>query len=123
LADQYIDEIIQWIDEGITSLDICKTIGLCESTAGPQSVPCDICQEVVERVIQLLLEGKVEQEIINSLNELCDTYAGPYATVCKTFIDSTIDKIIKACEQGLNANEVCAKIGLCDPSGAGTKVK
>jgi saposin len=114
-VNQYIDNIIQWINEGITELDICKSLGFCETTKAVKGVPCDICKQVVERIIQLLLEGQVEKDIIEELNAMCDEYGGVLASYCKSFVDTTVDDIIKFYEAGLDPQEICAKIGLCDP--------
>jgi saposin len=113
-VNQYIADIIEWINAGIDNLDICKRIGLCESTTAPQSLACDICKQVVQRVMQMLLEGKIEEEIIETLNQFCDEYAAPYSELCKNILDSLVDTIIKYCEAGLSVDEVCATIGLCD---------
>jgi saposin len=117
-VNQNIEVIIQWINEGIDQLDICKQLGLCESAPQakrqPRSLPCDICREVVTRVIQLVLEGVAEEEIIAAANAFCDEYAGPLAAYCKSFLDSSIDSIIKYCEQGLDPDAICVLLGLCD---------
>jgi saposin len=112
-VNQNIDAIIQWINAGIDSLDICKQLGLCES--GPRAgLPCDICREIIGRVIQLVLEGQTEQQIIAGVNAMCDEFAGPLAEFCKSFMDASIDQIIKYCEQGLDATQICTALGLCD---------
>jgi saposin len=113
-ANQYISQIIEWIIAGIDSLDICKQIGLCESTTAPESLVCDICKQLVERILQMLLEGQIEEQIIEKLNQLCDEYVAPYSELCKSILDSSVDAIIKYCEEGLNEDEICAKIGFCD---------
>jgi saposin len=132
-ADAWIDDIIEWIEEGIQSFDICAKLGLCasasqrrarkaifyHSVSGPRSVSdkndvfCGVCQQIVQYIEQLVLDNFAKAEIEALVAELCGTLPSPLSALCQSWIDGYIDDIIADIEAGIAAFDICGKIGLC----------
>ena len=125
ICQQYVPIIIQLLEQGLEALDICVRIGLCEQTKAakiriPRGIPndwaCDMCQTVVKTVEESMESTKVVEEVSAIVEQLCDLMPTPYSTLCHTLVKTYIGLIIELLEQGLQALDVCVKIGLCEPA-------
>ena len=129
VVEQYLPVIMQWIEQGIEALDICTNIGLCTATKakkvarfpGKIALPknykngfgCDMCTKIIGYVESLLKDQTVESEIASLVDQLCTTFSSPYSELCKTVIDTYLPLILQWLEEGLEALDICTKIGLC----------
>jgi saposin len=124
--DQYIDEIFDWIDQGLDENAICSLIGLCSSHGKKHSVKrarsvrigkkdeiCDLCKYGVDYVRQLLIDGYAKEEIEDLINEGCNQLPAPFSTLCVTYVDQFIDQIFDWIDQELDSDAICSLIGLC----------
>ena len=133
LVESYVSQIIDWIEQGIESLDICTNIGLCTNSskvlrkmprklfvskkiAIPKSadngLACDMCTQVVS-YIESLIATTAQEEITNLVLQLCDTFPSPYSSICGVIADSSVSLIIEYLEQGIESFDICTSIGLC----------
>jgi saposin len=135
--EEYVSSTLEWIEDGINSLEICGKIGICspashrtamklrpaihkKSTLGLKTrssssiLFCDICEAVVSLVEKLVLEGFVRNEIRSIVANLCSNLPSPDSVFCAAFIDEGIDLIITEVEAGVAAFDVCTRIGLCE---------
>jgi saposin len=100
----------------------CSLVGFCGAAqhsrlpTAPTDFLCDVCQEVIRYIEQLLLDGLVKEEIEQLAAEFCDLFPTPISIWCKSFIDQYIDEIIAAIESGIDAFNICGQIGICDLS-------
>jgi saposin len=133
--DEYVHSIIQWIEEGIDSFDICTRIGLC-TDGGPRvkkalarrpvavkkvgDVMCDICNIVVPELISYILDDELEVDIHAKIEELCSAFEWPFDTLCATLVEQYVDQLIQAVEQGLDGIDFCQLIGICVGKGKTT---
>jgi saposin len=135
-ADEFIDEIIKDVEAGMESFDICTKIGLCTSQdsrtviarrtvslknfvrrsllkAKPAGVMCDICQDIIHAIEQLVLEGIAEEVIIDIADDICDLLPMPGRSFCISVVDREIETIIDWIVQGIDALDICGKLGFC----------
>ena len=123
LVKQYVPTICQWIDQGIETLEICKKIKLCKKTeqvarlaipAGAEdSFVCDMCQQLVKYIEELVASQMVEEEIETLVLKLCDKFNAPYNTLCATLVKQYVPTICQWIDQGIETLEICKKIKLC----------
>ena len=128
LVEQYLPVIIKFIEEGLEVVDICNTIGLCQARLRkavriptPIQIPqnynngigCGLCTKVVLYVEELLKDQKIEEEIATLVAQLCQQFPSPYSTLCDSLVEQYIPMIIEWIEKGIEAADICTKIGLC----------
>ncbi|EAX96193.1 surfactant B protein, putative [Trichomonas vaginalis G3] len=116
MVEKYVPVIIQYLEQGIEHLEICKKIGLCESVKGAKSqngLICDMCVELVHYVEEVLDDTKIESEVAELADKFCEKFSAPYSTLCKSLVDKSIVEIMHWLEQGLEHLEVCQKVHLC----------
>lgn len=121
LANKYVDTIVNWINEGIESLDMCSSIGLCETHVAKNSIPviakdnlsCDLCKAVIEYVEMLLVNKKTETQIISLVSQVCQTLPAPLNSVCQSVVEQYIPTILKLIEQGVARLDICNRINMC----------
>lgn len=72
LIDQYADEIIAALQNGLTPAEICDNLHICPSTS-----LCAVCDTVLGYVDTLLKNNATDQEIITALEEVCNFLPSP----------------------------------------------
>ena len=115
LVEQYVPQIMEWLEQGLESIDICQKIGLCDIiTRKPNGITCSLCTMVVEAVEKAMVSTKVESEIIALVEKLCAEVPAPFSTICNSLVEQYVPQIMEWLEQGLESADICKKIGLCD---------
>jgi hypothetical protein len=129
--DAAFSEIIDLIVEGSGVSSICGHIGLCSAPAkvrraparkafvkqAPADIFCDICQEVVDYVAELIVNGTIGPVLEELVAEFCDLFPWPVSSLCQSFADQYLDEIIADIEAGIE--DICSLIGICAaPAGA-----
>jgi len=71
IIEQYGDEIIQWLESGVTPNQVCQVIELC-----PGSL-CSPCQSIMFYVELLLSENATAQEVLKALEVVCTLIPSP----------------------------------------------
>jgi hypothetical protein len=141
-VDQDIDAIIEDVEAGIENFDICVRIGgLCTSKdarntvgggrprrpvslknfvkrsllreAKPSGFFCDLCQDFIHEIEQLLLEDIAEDVIIGIADGICDLLPMPERSFCISVVDREIEDIIDWIVQGIDALNICGNLGFC----------
>ncbi|OHT11317.1 hypothetical protein TRFO_19302 [Tritrichomonas foetus] len=83
------------------------------STKGDNGIACDICKQAVKYIADALADKKVEEEIIEAIDELCKQYPSPYDTECLTKVAIYVPLIISWIEQGIELIDICTMTHLC----------
>ena len=112
-----LDNILKYIDQGLTAEEICKLVGLCKDNKkiGADNLKidfeCPACKMVVNWAKKYL--GNETSVIEAYVDKECKAVFGKYAPyVCAT-VEAELDDIIKYIELGLTADEICQMVGLC----------
>jgi len=116
IVNRYVPTIIKWIESGVEKADICAKLGFCEKTlriAPDNGISCTMCKTVVGQVEHLLLDQKVESEIIEALQKLCKKFPEPYDSLCENFVQKYTVEVMSLIEQGIEKAEICKKFGYC----------
>ena len=105
IVKTYVPVIINWLEQGLESLDICTKIGFCASRqharvpvrASGNSVLCNMC----------------EKRITSLTKAVCNSFPAPLSTTCDQVIADYVQLIIHMIDEGSDDHAVCGKIGLC----------
>ncbi|XP_064387396.1 uncharacterized protein LOC135335773 isoform X4 [Halichondria panicea] len=117
LVDQYADEIIQALVNGLSPDQVCTTIKLCTSVSKVSSpkagVGCILCEFVIKEVDSLIGNNNTEAAITSALEKVCSILPKTIQTECVSLVDQYADEIIQALVDGLSPDQVCTTIKLC----------
>lgn len=72
VVDQYEDQIIQYIEQGLNSSDICTKIGLCPNTG-----ECGVCKLTISTLETFLPSNSSKLIIKLALDEICKLLPSP----------------------------------------------
>jgi hypothetical protein len=116
---------------------VCQEIGLCtneavESVAQQvaevmQEAPsplesvgdrpyCTMCEYAVGEVDKMIENKKNEAEIKDALDRICYMLTAPIKSECVDFVNRYTDRIIDLFVSEYTPQEICAEIGLCNPT-------
>ena len=124
LVKTYVGLIMELLEQGLAALDVCVRIGLCEPAPSAKKAvrmprkfsedwACKMCQTVVETVKESMESTQVVEEVTVIVEQLCDLMPAPYSTLCHTLVKTYVGLIIELLDQGLEALDICVRIGLC----------
>jgi predicted Zn-dependent protease with MMP-like domain len=120
--DQVIDDVINWIIQGIDDYDICANLGFCTqggqarrpvTRKAPADLYCDMCRDYIAYIEDLVLKNYTEGEIETLVKEMCDQLPHPLSQICNDCIDQVIDDVIDWIIQGIDNFGICVKLGFC----------
>ncbi|KAJ6236840.1 saposin-related [Anaeramoeba flamelloides] len=114
IIEQYVPQIIQFLEQEEPPAKICGLIGLCSAEEEePQGMYCTICEAVMSFVEKWLAEGKTLGEIETLLEKVCAYLPGNYQSLCDSIIEQYVPAIIQYLEQEIPPAKICGLIGLC----------
>ncbi|KAM9325222.1 prosaposin isoform 2-T2 [Gastrophryne carolinensis] len=97
----------------------CNAVTHCQQTVWNKpvvnSVPCDLCKEVVAVVANYLKDNATQGQILSTLEKVCDFIPDPsISTQCKQIIEQYYPLVISIIEGEMgNPGVVCCALGLC----------
>jgi hypothetical protein len=91
-----------------------------QTKGDPGDLFCDLCQDAIAFLEQVVLEGFIEGDLEALVTEICNVLPWPVSTWCSDFLDENIEAIIADIVAGIDSLNICANIGLC---GADSEVK
>jgi len=113
LVDQYIPQIIEYIEKDYTPQQVCTQIGLCTSSKKVESGPlCSVCTLVVTYIDQYISSNSSIQQIEAELDQIC-ALLGPLSSTCDQFVAQYTPQVIKWIVNGNSPATFCASVGLC----------
>lgn len=81
-----------------------------------ESVVCKVCLDVIDMIDELLQNDKLEEEIIQTVDEYCQKLPSPYSSLCVAYVESGIPLAISYIKEGIDTFDICGKLKLCDPT-------
>ena len=124
IVQTYVPQIMKWVEQGMEKVDICTKIGLCQAASAnkarvtkdvEEKWTCSMCEVVVKAAAELLNETSVAEEIILAIDKLCNLMPEPAGSQCHMIVGVSGALIISLLRQGVDPQEICAFIGMCDP--------
>ena len=121
--ETFLPSILQWVEQGLDSLDICAKIGLCDTTelviSNPPKYPknselCDMCTDLIQYVETLLQNETIEEEIDELAQNYCSSLSWPTRDICKSMIKTYLPSFLEWIGKDVDSLNICARIGVCD---------
>jgi saposin len=116
-VDTYTDLLISLITQELTPQEVCQELGLCQATIKkPEPVndlECDLCDQVVTQVLNMVQDQKTEEAIKEALDKVCDYLPSSWEAKCQNFVNTYTDILISLLTQEITAQEVCQALKLC----------
>ena len=82
---------------------------------------CESCVETIQMIEQFLKDQKIEEEIIDLLDQFCDTLPGDASQSCRQIAEKYVPLVVKLIETGIETLDICHKIGFCSYNSHQTK--
>lgn len=122
LVDDYFDEIWTLLKMEVDSGEICKQIGLCNSTLSKplkmkvtvEADACDICKLVVNYIKPYVDSNSTEEEVKMALETVCSLLPSPYKDECTSLVDENFDAIWALLKSEVDSGEICVQLKLCN---------
>jgi len=77
---------------------------------------CPLCEFVITRLDSMLQDNATEEEVKDTVEQICNYMPKTVKSQCREFIDEYGDTIIEYLIQELDPQEICTKLGLCGKS-------
>lgn len=136
IVSHYIPLIMQLIEKDIESLEICNKIGFCTAEKINMRLPtnlrknnriankknrfvadqktCLMCKEVIAYAEAAIQDEKIEEQVIEVIDQVCQSFSTPLANLCKAVIKVSVPTIMTWIEEGIEAIDICTRLLLCD---------
>lgn len=119
-VDTYTEMLITLFLQELTPDQICAELGLCPGTKKQvvqlpknNDLECDLCEEVIQKVIDEIQDNKTETAIEEALEKVCGYLPSSMQAKCKSLVETYTDTIVTLLIQELSPDEVCAALGMC----------
>ena len=133
IVKHYIPLIMQLLDQDLEALDICHKIGFCTNaqvsaikTARLPKIQkssryskkdqrtCLMCKEVIAYAEAAIQDDKIEEQVIEVIDQVCQSFSQPLANLCEAIIKVSVPTIMTWIEQGIEAIDICSRLKLCE---------
>lgn len=126
----YFNDIYDHLNRNLDAIGICHLSGSCVAKyhqhpddpkeeepidlmdPNNNDVPCELCEQLVQHLREVLIANTTETEFKQVLQGLCNQTKG-FRGECLSIVDQYYDVIYKTLVNDLNANGVCFMIGIC----------
>lgn len=128
----YFNEIYRSLREQLKAENICHMSGVCSANfhvhadrpleISPKSgfgvipvkddIPCELCQQLVTHLKEVLIANTTELEFKQVLEGLCNQTQG-FSKECLSIVDQYYDIIYQTLVQDLDTKGACVTIGVC----------
>jgi len=122
-VDMYEPALIAILAEEIDPSQVCPLIKACPSsdvgdveifmTQGSDGGKCPLCLFAVDRLEQMVKNGKTEENIKAALNKLCSHLSDSLAEECNDFVNTYTNELVEMLIADLTPQEVCVYLKLC----------
>lgn len=126
----YFNDIYEHIKENLEPAGVCHMSGVCAAkyhqhpedpkeeepidlmAPGNDDIPCELCQQLVHHLRDLLVANTTEEEFKQVMQGLCNQTKG-FRAECLSLVDQYYDVIYNSLVDNLDANGACFLIGVC----------
>lgn len=126
----YFNDIYDHLNKNLDATGICHLSGSCVAryhqhpedpkeeepidlmAPGNGDVPCELCEQLVQHLREVLIANTTEIEFKQVLQGLCNQTKG-FRSECLSIVDQYYDVIYKNLVNGLDANGICFMMGIC----------
>ncbi|CAO1419314.1 unnamed protein product [Diamesa tonsa] len=119
LVLSHFDEVYNLSKRYITNNGICDVTSMCPdkfqkdlSTMKKDDIPCQLCEQFVLHLRELLIANTSEVEFKNLLDGICKQM-GQFNDECTTIVQQYYIEIYQYLSLNLNASKACVMVGIC----------
>lgn len=119
LVLSYFAEVHSLSQKYITNNGICDVTTMCPgnfqkdlAVVKGNDIPCELCEQFVLHLRELLIANTSEVEFKNLLDGLCKQM-GQFNDECSTIVQQYYIEIYQYLKQNLNASKACVMVGIC----------
>lgn len=117
ISNENLSRFIELAKTNVTEMDLCIKTSFCNVTDKLVyknfKSACSVCSYVVETIETALNSTTVEEEIAAVVSLACSVIPTPGNVICSGIIDKFLPYIMKLLEEGMEAADICKRIGLC----------
>ncbi len=122
LVDQYLDLLVQLIQQKLPADKICTYIGICsgKTVEEPENaIPiCPACLFLVTELEQRLASNATEQQIVAALNKVCEKAPAFLRSPCQSLVSQYAPVIVQKILQKADPSTVCKAVKACSSAAA-----
>ena len=119
LVLSYFAEVFNLSKTYISNNGICDVTTICHdnfqkdlATMKSDDIPCQLCEQFVLHLRELLIANTSEVEFKNLLEGVCKQM-GQFNDECKVIVDQYYIEIYQYLSLNLNASKACVMVGIC----------
>lgn len=119
LVLSHFDEVYNLYKNYITNNRICDVTSICPhnfqkdlSTINKDDIPCQLCEQFVLHLRELLIANTTQVEFKNLLLGICKQM-GQFNDECTTIVQQYYIEIYEYLSTNLNASKACVLVGIC----------
>lgn len=119
LVLSYFDDVYSLSKSYITNNGICDVTSICPdnfqkdlATMKKDDIPCQLCEQFVLHLRELLIANTSEVEFKNLLEGICKQM-GQFNDECTTIVQQYYIEIYQYLSLNLNASKACVMVGIC----------
>lgn len=126
-CDKLIDQYGQFIIKFLATLppkEICTRLALCEQQlqrleeSSLEIIECAVCQGAIKTVEEILGNKKVDYDIVQDVEKICNTVPARYYEKCVKMVKVYGVSMVRQLENFVEREQVCVNMGMCSsPSG------
>ena len=128
------------LEQDLESLEVCNKIGFCsalqvrniknsrlsnslktnyrvynkKSRYVNDQKTCLMCKEVIAYAEAAIQDEKIEEQVIEAIDQVCESFSTPLDKLCKDVIKISVPTIMTWIEEGIEAIDICVRLLLCD---------
>lgn len=123
LIDQYGKFIIKFLAT-LPPKEICTRLALCEKQLAKleesnlEIIECAVCQGAVKTVDDILGNKKIDYDIVQDVEKICNTVPAKYFEKCRKMIEVYGVSMVRQLQKYVEREQVCVNMGMCsNPTG------
>jgi saposin len=112
MSGSCVGQFHQHEDDSSVEIETLSNVGFLKNQEAVGDVPCDLCEQLVKHLRDILVANTTELEFKTILEGLCGQTKG-FKQECVSLVDQYYPIIYESLVDNLDANGACFMIGIC----------
>ncbi|XP_055542116.1 prosaposin isoform X1 [Wyeomyia smithii] len=118
LIDQYGQFIIKFLAT-VPPKEICTRLALCQKQlqlledSSLEIIECAVCQGAVEAVDKIIANEKIDHDIVQDVEKICNTVPAKFYEKCEKMIAVYGISMVRQLQNYVEKEQVCVNMGMC----------
>ena len=100
-------------DDSAVEIETKSNVGFVKNKQASDDIPCELCEQLVKHLRDVLVANTTELEFKQVLEGLCKQTNAKFRDECLSLVDEYYPKIYETLIDNLDANGACFMIGVC----------